>query len=77
MREAAAELYGSPPRPSKGALAGAIRKAHAQGLRAAEVINRSKAGLGAPQVSRSAPPPLSEDEKIIQEMVAAKKHSIF
>ena len=77
MREAAMELYGVPGMPEQGVFAGAVREAHAQGMKAGTASRKAKAGLGPPQVSRSALPPLSEEEKIIREMMKAKKGSIF
>lgn len=77
MREAAVELYGMPARPDAGALAQAVRAAHEQGRRAAAERSRTLAGLAPPQVSRSAPPPLTEEEKILRDMRQARKGRLF
>jgi hypothetical protein len=77
MREAAVELYGMPSRPDDGALYQAVRAAHEQGRKAAADRRRALAGLAPPQISRSAPPPLTEEEKILQDMRRARKGRLF
>ncbi|MBO7666872.1 MAG: hypothetical protein J6T26_00255 [Firmicutes bacterium] len=77
MREAAVELYGMPSRPDDGALAQAVRAAHEQGRKAAADRRRALAGLAPPQISRSAPPPLTEEEKILRDMRQARKGRLF
>ena len=77
MREAAVELYGMPPRPDAGALSQAVRAAHEQGRQAAADRRLTLAGLAPPQVSRSAPPPLTEEEKILRDMRQARKGRLF
>ncbi|MBR0376717.1 MAG: hypothetical protein IJH59_09155 [Firmicutes bacterium] len=77
MREAAVELYGMPSRPDDGALYQAVRAAHEQGRKAAADRRRALAGLAPPQISRSAPPPLTEEEKILQDMKRARKGRLF
>lgn len=77
MREAAVELYGMPPRPDAGALSQAVQAAHEQGRKAAADRRRTLAGLAPPQVSRSAPPPLTEEEKILRDMRQARKGRLF
>lgn len=77
MREAAVELYGMPSRPDDGALFQAVRAAHEQGRKAAADRRRTLAGLAPPQISRSAPPPLTEEEKILQDMKRARKGRLF
>ncbi len=77
MREAAVELYGMPSRPDDGALFQAVRAAHEQGRKAAADRRRALAGLAPPQISRSAPPPLTEEEKILQDMKRARKGRLF
>ena len=77
MREAAVELYGMPARPDDGALFQAVRAAHEQGRKAAAERRRALAGLAPPQISRSAPPPLTEEEKILRDMRQARKGRLF
>ena len=77
MREAAVELYGMPPRPDAALLQGALRSAHEQGRQAALERRRSLVGLAPPQLSRSAPPPLSEEERIIRDIAGAKRGRLF
>lgn len=77
MREAAVELYGMPARPDDGALGQAVRAAHEQGRRAAADRRRALAGLAPPQASRPAPPPLTEEEKIVRDMRRARRGRLF
>ena len=77
LREAAIELYGLPAAPAAGAIRAAVEQAHAAGMRRAAECDRSKLGLAPPRSARRAPAAISEEERIIREMTAARRGGIF
>lgn len=77
MREAAIELYGLPESVDGNAISGAIREAHAAGRRLAETRHQAKLGLAPPRGGSMAPPVVSEDVRIIREMMEARRSGIF
>jgi len=76
MREAAIELYGMPQLPNGDAIARAVQQAHADGMAQGMQNARAKAGL-APGRVHAPHKTLTEEERIIRDMVQARKQSMF
>lgn len=77
LREAAIELFGLPSTPEAGALGAAVRQAHAEGMRLAAERSQAKLGLAPPSGAKRPPSALSEEERIIRDMAAARRGGIF
>ena len=77
MREAAIELYGLPQGMDSSIISGAVKQAHAEGRRLAENRHQAKLGLAPPRGASVAPPLVSEEQRIIREMMAARRGGIF
>ncbi len=77
MREAALELLGPPRGLTERAVREAAKAARAAALAEAEARQRAKIGLAPGHAGRSAPPPLTEEQKLIRAMSTAKGRGIF
>lgn len=77
MREAAIELYGLPQSVDNSVISGAIQQAHAEGQRLAASRHQAKLGLAPPRGASVVPPIVSEEQRIIREMMEARRGGIF
>lgn len=77
MREAALELFGWPKQRDNEYAKIAAQAAREGTLREMSRRNSGKAGLEKPSVHKSAPPPLTEEDKILEEIRRARGRGIF
>jgi len=77
MREAAIELFGWPKNRDNEYAKIAAQAARDAALKEMSRRNQLKAGLEQPSVRKSAPAPLTEEEKILEEIRRARGRGIF